>query len=64
MNSRTQILLQSILSRVSLGAIPVDGSYWFEPTGNTGTAKKKPAVPDVDWSPLGLSLSRRSGADR
>jgi len=59
MNAQRQALFHSILARLSFGAVPVDGSYWFDPR----TPAPKPApepleLPDADWSPVGLSLTR------
>lgn len=59
MNTHKQTLFEALLARVSFGAVPVDGAYWFDPK-DAGTAQSsKPAkVPDADWSPVSLSLSR------
>ncbi|HEY3785110.1 MAG TPA: hypothetical protein VGL55_07520 [Steroidobacteraceae bacterium] len=51
-------LFEAILARLSLGAIPVDGTHWFDP--------KKPAEessqgrcegPNASWSPETLRIS-------
>jgi hypothetical protein len=62
MNIRTHSFFQAIFARISLGAVPVDGSFWFDPK-RTGTANppRRPQVPDADWSPVSLSLSRPLG---
>jgi hypothetical protein len=62
MNIRRHSFFQAIFARLSLGAVPVDGSFWFDPK-RTGTAKAatRPQVPDADWSPVCLSLSRPLG---
>ena len=59
MKTHKHTLFQAILTRISLGAVPVDGAYWFDPK-DAGVAKSsKPArVPDAEWSPVSLSLSR------
>ena len=31
MDKRKQTLYQTMLARISLGAVPVDGIYWFDP---------------------------------
>ena len=55
MSIHKQSLFQAILARISLGAVPVDGSYWFDPK-DAGTAKvtKKASVPDAAWSPVSV----------
>ncbi len=56
-------LFQTVLARLSLGAIPVGGTYWFEPKATEGkkgvsTPDAHPPAPDAQWSPAGLRLSR------
>jgi hypothetical protein len=65
MNIRKSTFFQAIFARISLGAVPVDGSFWFDPK-RTGTAKpaRRPQIPDADWSPVSLSLSRPLGRGR
>ena len=64
LNIHRQTLFQAVLARISFGAVPVDGSYWFDPKdaglADAGTSKwrKRRAVPEPDWSPVGVSLSR------
>jgi hypothetical protein len=64
MNIHKQTLFQAVLARISFGAVPVDGSYWFDPKdagmAGPGMAKsrKRAAIPDRDWSPVSLPLSR------
>jgi hypothetical protein len=59
MNTHKQTLFQAVLARISLGAVPVDGSYWFDAKDAGATKSSKPArLPDADWSPVSLSLSR------
>jgi hypothetical protein len=61
MNTPKRTLFQAVLARISFGAVPVDGSYWFDPkdAGITDAVKSKPprrfAVPDRDWPPATLS---------
>jgi hypothetical protein len=31
MNNHKQTLLEAVLARISLGAVPMDGIYWFDP---------------------------------
>lgn len=60
MNTHKQTLFQTVLARLSFGAVPVDGAYWFDPKHAADQRRPKPAsVPDADWSPVSLSLSRR-----
>jgi len=59
MSTRKHSLFQAVLARLTLGAVPVDGSYWFDPKGQNPQESPKPArVPDADWSPVSLRLSR------
>jgi hypothetical protein len=67
MNIHKQRLYRAVLARISLGAVPVDGIYWFDPKGagtpkdagipDAGTSKspRRRAVPDRDWPPASLS---------
>ncbi|MDB6162439.1 MAG: hypothetical protein JWO04_6145 [Gammaproteobacteria bacterium] len=61
MNTPKRTLFQAVLARISFGAVPVDGSYWFDPkdAGITDAVKSKSprrfAVPDRDWPPATLS---------
>jgi len=60
MNTHRQTLFQAVLARLSFGAVPIDGSYWFDPKQAGTSRPAKPAqVPDADWSPVSLSLSGR-----
>ena len=59
MNIHKHTLFQAVLARISRGAVPVDGAYWFDPKEAGAAQSSKPApVPDADWSPVSLSLSR------
>jgi hypothetical protein len=59
MNTGKQTLFQAVLARISLGAVPVDGAYWVDPKDGGAAKSPKPArIPDADWSPISLSLSR------
>jgi len=61
MNTHKRTLFQAVLARISFGAVPVDGSYWFDPkdAGITDAVTSKSpgrfAVPDRDWPPASLS---------
>jgi hypothetical protein len=61
MNTHKQTLFQAVLARISLGAVPVDGIYWFDPKDagitEAGTSKSPRPVsaPDRDWPPASLS---------
>ena len=61
MSHSKQTLFQAVLARISLGAVPVDGAYWFEPRDVERILVRKPRRPDADWSPVGISLSRPIG---
>lgn len=59
MNGHKQTFFQAVLARISLGAVPVDGAYWFDPKDAPASqACRRPGTPDADWSPVSLSLSR------
>ena len=64
MNTHKRTLFQAVLARISLGAVPVDGSYWFDPKdagipdAEASKARTRAAVPQRDWSPVSLPLSR------
>jgi hypothetical protein len=59
MSTYKHSLFQAILSRISLGAVPVDGAFWSDPK-HIAAAKpsKRAEAPDAAWSPFALSLSR------
>lgn len=59
MSVQKQSLFKAVLARISLGAVPVDGPYWFDPkeAGTPAPSKREP-VPEADWSPVSLSLFR------
>lgn len=62
MNTHRQTLFQAVLARLTFGAVPVDGSYWFDPRDAQASRTTRPAAveaPDADWSPASLSLSPR-----
>jgi hypothetical protein len=65
MSTRSTPLFQTILARLSFGAVPVDGAHWFDPRDavksreQAGARDKTIKVPDADWSPVGISPSRR-----
>jgi hypothetical protein len=59
MNTQKQTFFQAVLARISLGAVPVDGAYWFDRKEAGAAKSSQPArIPDADWSPVSLSLSR------
>jgi hypothetical protein len=59
MNTPKHTLFEAILARISFGAVPVDGAWWFDPKDAGATKSCKPAaVPDADWSPGLLPLSQ------
>jgi hypothetical protein len=60
MSTRSPSLFQTILARISFGAVPVDGHYWFDPKNATRPkSRQEPADVDADWSPVSLSVTRR-----
>jgi hypothetical protein len=59
MNTRKQTLFQTVLARLSFGAVPIDGQYWFDPKDAVAARPARQVkTPDADWSPVSLSLSR------
>jgi hypothetical protein len=64
MNIHGQTLFQAVLARISFGAVPVDGSYWFDPKdagiADAGAMKSRQrgAIQDTHWSPVSLPFSR------
>jgi hypothetical protein len=61
MNTHKPTLFQAVLARISFGAVPVDGSYWFDPKdagiASDALAKSRKRVAVPDWSPVAISLS-------
>jgi len=57
MNKHKQALFQAVLARISLGAVPVDGVYWFDPKD----ARAAPPGPDTGRSPVSPSWPRALG---
>jgi len=51
MNKHKQALFQAVLARISLGAVPVDGVYWFDPKDARAAAPAPPPAPDTGRSP-------------
>jgi hypothetical protein len=41
-NTRKHSLYEAVLARISLGAVPIDGIYWFDPkaTARPDTSKQ------------------------
>ena len=64
MQTHKPTLFQAVLARISFGAVPVDGSYWFDPKdagladARLAKSRKRAAVPEADWSPISVSLAR------
>jgi hypothetical protein len=48
MNKHKQALFQAVLARISLGAVPVDGVYWFDPKDARAAAPPSAPVPAAD----------------
>ena len=59
MNKHKQALFQAVLARISLGAIPVDGVYWFDP--KDAQAAAPPPAPDTGRSPASASWPQTLG---
>ena len=59
MNKHKQALFQAVMARISLGAVPVDGVYWFDP--KDARAAAPPATPDTGRSPVSRSWPRALG---
>ena len=59
MNKHKQALFQAVLARISLGAIPVDGVYWFDPKDARAAAPPQP--PDTGRSPAAPSWPQALG---
>ena len=61
-------LFQAILARISLGAVPVDGSYWFDPkdSGTPATGAPDAETPSAGIPTAGTSKSpgRRAAPGR
>jgi DsbC/DsbD-like thiol-disulfide interchange protein len=61
MNTHNPTLFQTVLARISFGAVPVDASYWFDPKDAgipdavTSKSPRRCAVPAQDWPPASLS---------
>jgi hypothetical protein len=67
MNVHGPSLLQGLLARLSLGFIPLNGHWWFDPRpdapapgADAGAHGHRPTarVPQPDWSPVGVSVAR------
>jgi hypothetical protein len=59
MNTHKPTLFQAVLARISFGAVPVDGSYWFDPKdagiADAGTSKSPGRRAVQHWTPASLS---------
>jgi hypothetical protein len=65
MSTSRHSLFEAVLARISLGAVPMDGIYWFDPkaiipadTSKRTKARDEPA--DPDWSPVSQPLGKSS----
>ena len=58
MNSQTT-LFQTVLARISFGAVPVDASYWFDPKdagiADAASLKSSRGRAAPHWPPASLS---------
>jgi hypothetical protein len=51
MNTSKHSLYEAILARISLGAVPIDGIYWFDPKATPrGDASKQSKTKDAKSS--------------
>ena len=51
MNTRKHSLYEAVLARISLGAVPIDGIYWFDPKATARPDAPKQCKPnDVNKS--------------
>jgi DsbC/DsbD-like thiol-disulfide interchange protein len=61
MSTHKRTLFQAVLARISFGAVPVDGTYWFDPKDAgipdpvTSNSPRRCAVRDRAWPPASLS---------
>jgi hypothetical protein len=46
MSKAKQTLFETVLARMSLGAVPMDGFYWFDPKALRERAEKQKAQKD------------------
>jgi hypothetical protein len=46
MSKAKQTLFETVLARMSLGAVPMDGIYWFDPKALRERAEKQKAQKD------------------
>lgn len=58
MNKHKQALFQAVLARISLGAVPVDGVYWFDPKDAQAAAPAPAPAADTGRSPVSPSWPR------
>ena len=53
MDNRKQALYQTMLARISLGAVPMDGLYWFDPRSRPeSTSAKRPEAQAAKVAPF------------
>jgi hypothetical protein len=59
MNTHKPTLFQAVLARISFGAVPVDGSYWFDPKdagiADAASLKSSRGRAAPHWPPASLS---------
>jgi hypothetical protein len=70
MSIQKHSLFETVLARISLGAVPVDGQYWFDPrtagwpAAGSPEAARRSAAPapapasDLEWAPASLPLEQ------
>ena len=59
MNTHKPTFIKAVLARIIRGAVPVDGPWWFDPKEAAAPKSSKTAqLPDPQWSPVSLPLSR------
>jgi hypothetical protein len=61
MKTSKHSLYEAVLARISLGAVPIDGIYWFDPKATARADASKPGkARDAGCSPVSLSLGKSS----
>ena len=64
-NTPKHSLYEAVLARISLGAVPIDGIYWFDPKAavradTSKQAKARAGTVDAGCSPDSPSLGKSS----
>ncbi len=64
-NTRKHSLYEAVLARISLGAVPIDGIYWFDPKAavradTSKQTKARAGAVDAGCSPDSPSLGKSS----